>query len=179
PIFLFVILSLMKIREKIIQVIPQDLKYAIASGIGFFITFVGLKNAGIVREDADTFVQLGDLTEPMTALALFGLIVTIIMLALGINGAIFYGMVVTTLIGLIGELIRTVSSIVSHIPGVAPTFGVVLAHILVVFSLEMLAVIFTFLFVAFFDAAGALIALTNQAGIMKNGKIPNIEKALL
>jgi len=176
---LFVILSLMKIREKIIQVIPQDLKYAIASGIGFFITFVGLKNAGIVREDADTFVQLGDLTEPMTALALFGLIVTIIMLALGINGAIFYGMVVTTIIGMIGGLIHTPSAIVSHIPSVAPTFGVVLTHIHEVLSLEMLAVIFTFLFVAFFDTAGALIALTNQAGIMKNGKIPNIEKALL
>src|SRR5699024_12545721 len=87
--------------------------------------------------------------------------------------------VVTTIIGMIGGLIHTPSAIVSHIPSVAPTFGVVLTHIHEVLSLEMLAVIFTFLFVAFFDTAGALIALTNQAGIMKYGKIPNIEKTLL
>lgn len=176
---LFVLLSLMKIREKIINVIPQDLKHAIASGIGFFIAFIGLKNAGIIISDSATFITMGNLTSPMTALAMFGLIVTILMLVSGINGGIFYGMVITTIVGMIVGLIHTPTTIVGKIPSLEPTFGVVFNHLHEVFTPEMLAVIFTFLFVAFFDTAGSLIALTNQAGIMKDNKIPNVGKALL
>lgn len=176
---LFVLLSLMKIREKIINVIPQDLKHAIASGIGFFIAFIGLKNAGIIISDSATFITIGNLTSPMTALAMFGLIVTILMLVSGINGGIFYGMVITTIVGMIVGLIHTPTTIVGKIPSLEPTFGVVFNHLHEVFTPEMLAVIFTFLFVAFFDTAGSLIALTNQAGIMKDNKIPNVGKALL
>lgn len=176
---LFVLLSLMKIREKIINVIPQDLKHAIASGIGFFIAFIGLKNAGIIISDSDTFITIGNLTSPMTALAMFGLIVTILMLVSGINGGIFYGMVITTIVGMIVGLIHTPTTIVGKIPSLEPTFGVVFNHLHEVFTPEMLAVIFTFLFVAFFDTAGSLIALTSQAGIMKDNKIPNVGKALL
>ena len=95
---IFMILSLLKIREKIINVIPQDLKYAIASGIGFFIAFVGLKNAGIVVSNPDTFVSIGDLTSPGTGLAVVGFIITLMMLVIGINGGIFLGMVIKTII---------------------------------------------------------------------------------
>jgi len=77
---LFMILSLMKIREKIINAIPEDLKYAIASGIGFFIAFIGFKNAGIIISDAETFITIGNLTSPMAALAVIGLVITILML---------------------------------------------------------------------------------------------------
>ncbi|MFC0302459.1 NCS2 family permease [Virgibacillus soli] len=176
---IFVILSLMKIREKIINVIPQDLKYAIASGIGFFIAFIGLKNAGIIVPDDATFVTIGNLTSPMTALALIGLVMTILMLVRGINGGIFYAMVMTTALGMIIGLIDTPSAVVGKIPSLSPTFGVVLSHLHEIFSPQLLAVIFTFLFVAFFDTAGALIGLTSQAGIMKNNEIPNLGKALL
>jgi len=103
---IFTILSLMKIREKIINVIPEDLKYAIASGIGFFIAFIGLKNAGIVVGNADTFVTIGDLTSATTLLAIFGLMITVFMLVRGINGGIFYGMVITIIVGMIGGLIN-------------------------------------------------------------------------
>ncbi|MEN1967401.1 NCS2 family permease [Lentibacillus sp. N15] len=176
---IFMVLSLMKIREKIINVIPQDLKYAIASGIGFFIAFIGLKNAGIIVSNPDTFVSIGKLTSPTTALAVIGLVITIVMLVRGINGGIFYGMVITTIIGMIVGLINVPTSIVGKIPSMEPTFGVVFAHLPEIFTPDVIAVIFTFLFVAFFDTAGALIALTSQAGMMKNNTIPNIGRALL
>ncbi len=176
---IFMILSLMKIREKIINVIPENLKYAIASGIGFFIAFIGLKNAGMVVSNPDTFVTVGDLTSPMTLLAVFGLVITIFMLVRGINGAIFYGMVLTTIIGMVAGLIDVPSSIIGKIPSLEPTFGVVFFNLNEIFTLELLAVVFTFLIVAFFDTAGALIALASQAGFMKNNQIPNAGKALL
>lgn len=176
---IFMILSVMKIREKIINAIPQDLKYAIASGIGFFITFIGLKNAGIIIANPDTFVSIGDITSATTALAVVGLMITIIMLVRGINGGIFYGMVITTIIGMIFGLICVPSSIVGEIPSLEPTFGVVFSHVDEIFTPELIAVIFTFLFVAFFDTAGALIGLTSQAGMAKGNKIPKIGQALL
>ncbi len=176
---IFVILSLFKIREKIINVIPQDLKYAIAAGIGFFVAFVGLKNAGIVVSNEATFVSIGDLTSPLTALAVIGFVLTVLMLVRGIHGAIFYGMVITTIIGMILGLIDVPSSIVGNIPSLEPTFGVVFSNLDSILSPQLLAVIFTFLFVAFFDTAGALIAVASQAGLMKNNEIPNIGRALL
>lgn len=176
---IFMILSVMKVREKIIDAIPEDLKHAIASGIGFFIAFIGLKNAGIVASNPDTFVTIGDLTSPMTALAIFGLVISIYMLVKGINGAIFYGIAITTIVGMLFGLISVPTAIIGKIPSLEPTFGVVFSHLDQVFTPELLAVIFTFIFVAFFDTAGALIGLTSQAGIMKNNKIPNIGRALL
>lgn len=176
---IFMLLSLMKIREKIINAIPEDLKHAIASGIGFFIAFIGFKNAGIIVSNPDTFVSIGDLTSPTTALAVIGLLVTIFMLVRGMNGGIFYGMVITTIIGMLLGLIKWPSSIVGTIPSLKPTFGVVFMNLHEIFTPDVLAVIFTFLFVAFFDTAGALIALTSQAGIMKNNEIPKIGRALL
>ncbi|PAD69513.1 guanine permease [Bacillus sp. 7586-K] len=176
---IFMILSLLKIREKIINVIPQDLKYAIASGIGFFIAFVGLKNAGIVVSNPDTFVSIGDLTSPGTGLAVVGFIITLMMLVRGINGGIFYGMVITTIIGMIAGFIDVPSSIIGSVPSLEPTFGVVFSHLGDIFTPQVLTVIFTFLFVAFFDTAGALIAVASQAGIMKNNEIPNAGRALL
>ncbi len=176
---LFVLLSLLKIREKIINIIPADLKHAIASGIGFFIAFIGLKNAGIIISNEDTFVAIGNLASPMTVLAVIGLILTIYLLLRGVSGGIFYGMVVTTIIGMVVGLINTPNSVIGTIPSLEPTFGVVFTHLQDSFTPELLAVIFTFLFVAFFDTTGALIALTSQAGLMKGNKLPNAGRALL
>lgn len=176
---IFMILSLLKIREKIINIIPLNLKYAIASGIGFFITFIGLKNGGIIISNPDTFVSIGNLTSPTTLLAIIGLVITIVMLVRGVNGGIFYGMIITTVIGMIVGLISVPSKIIGSIPSLEPTFGVVFSHLDQIFTPELLAVIFTFLIVAFFDTAGALIALTSQAGMMKDNKVPDIGRALL
>lgn len=176
---IFMILSLFKIREKIINIIPADLKFAIAAGIGFFITFVGLKNGGLVVNNPDTFVAIGDLTSPSTLLAILGIILTIVMLVKGINGGIFYAMVITTIVGMLFGQIEVPASIIGSIPSLEPTFGVVFTHLDQVFTPEVFTVIFTFLIVAFFDTAGALIGLTSQAGMMKDNKIPNIGKGLL
>lgn len=176
---IFVILSLLKIREKIINVIPQDLKHAIAAGIGFFVAFVGLKNAGIIVSNEGTIVAIGDLTSPLTALAIIGFILSVIMMVRGIHAGIFFGMVITTIIGMLVGLIEIPSAIVGSIPSLEPTFGVVFLHLDEIFTPDVLAVIFTFLFVAFFDTAGALIAVASQAGLMKDNQIPNAGRALL
>lgn len=176
---LFVILSVLKIREKIINVIPQDLKYAIAGGIGFFVAFIGLKNAKIILGNEATFVSLGDFTSGPTALALFGFIITAVMLVRGVRGGIFYGMVISSIVGMIVGIINKPTGIIGSIPSLEPTFGVVFSELPNVFTPDLLVVIFTFLFVGFFDTAGTLIAVASQAGILKENKIPNAGSALL
>lgn len=176
---IFVILSLLKIREKIINVIPKDLKYAIAAGIGFFVAFIGLKNAGIIVASEGTIVSIGDLTSPLVALAILGFVLSVLMMVRGVHAGIFFGMVITTIVGMLVGLIEIPSSIVGSIPSLEPTFGVVFLHLDEIFTPELLAVIFTFLFVAFFDTAGALIAVASQAGLIKDNKIPNAGRALL
>lgn len=175
----FVILSLMKIREKIINVIPEDLKFAIAGGIGFFVAFIGLKNAGIVKANPDTIVSLGSFREGPVLLAVFGFIITVILLIKKVNGGIFYGMVISAIVGMLTGLVQVPHSIIGQIPSLSPTFGVVFTHLSDVFTPQMFAVIFTFLFVGFFDTAGALIAIAGQAGLTKNNQIPNVGPALL
>jgi AGZA family xanthine/uracil permease-like MFS transporter len=176
---LFVILSLLKIREKIINVIPKDLKHAIAAGIGFFIAFIGLKNAGLIIGNEATFVSIGDLKSTTTLLAVFCFVLTVVLIVRGVKGAIFYGMVISTIIGMLVGIIDKPTSVIGRIPSLEPTFGEVFLHLDQILTPQMLAVIFTFLFVAFFDTAGALIAIASQAGLMKNNEIPNAGKALL
>lgn len=176
---LFVILSLLKIREKIINVIPKDLKHAIGAGIGFFIAFIGLKNAGLIVGNEATFVSIGNLKSSGTLLAIFCFILTVILIVRGIKGAIFYGMAISAAVGMIFGIIDRPDKIIGAIPSMEPTFGEVFLHLDQIFTPEMIAVIFTFLFVAFFDTAGALIAIASQAGLMKNNEIPNAGKALL
>ncbi|MED1201747.1 NCS2 family permease [Heyndrickxia acidicola] len=176
---LFVILSLLKIREKIINMIPVDLKHAIAAGIGFFIAFIGLKNTGIIVSNKATFVSLGHLTSPQVMLAILSFILMIIMIVRNIKGGIFFGIVIATIVGMLTGQVHYPEHIIGAIPSLKPTFGEVFSHLNEVFTPKMLAVIFTFLFVAFFDTAGALIAIATQAGLVKNNEIPNIGKALL
>ncbi|UTR10459.1 NCS2 family permease [Evansella sp. LMS18] len=174
---IMIIITLLKIREKIINIIPADLKYATAAGIGFFIAFIGLRNAEIVVGSPATFVELGSLTGP-ALLAAAGFVITAVLMVRGVRGGIFYGMALTALIGVIVGLIDTPSAIVSGIPSMAPTFGVAIQELPNIFTLELLVVIFTFLFVDFFDTAGTLIAVSTQAGLIKNNKIPNAGRAL-
>lgn len=175
---LFLAITAFKIREKIIDMIPEDMKYAIAAGIGFFIAFIGLKNAGIIVSNPATFVAIGNLTQSTTLLTVFGFIISVIFIVRGYNGGIFYGMVVTTIVGMVAGVIDKPASIIGSIPSLSPTLGVAITNFQDVFNPNMLIVVFTFLFVSFFDASGTLIAVANQAGIMKNNKIPRVSKAL-
>ncbi|MCJ8009267.1 NCS2 family permease [Lederbergia wuyishanensis] len=177
---IFFILTLTKIRETIINAIPEQLKLAVASGIGLFIAFIGFQNAGIVKEaqPGTTIVALGDITAPTTLLAIFGLIVTAFFMIRRFRGAIFYGMIVTSVAGIIFGLIDLPSGVVAPIPSLEPTFGAMFSHIGEIFTPHMLVVIFTLLFVDFFDTAGTLLAVTRQAGLLVDGKLPRIGRAL-
>lgn len=178
---IFMVLTASGLREKIINVIPGNLKLAVGAGIGFFIAFLGFQNAGIIVGNEDTLVALGDLTSPLVLLAIFGIVVSVIFLSLNIKGGIFYGMILTSIAGIIFGLIQGPSGlgdIVGSVPSLAPTFGHAFTNFGDVFTLQMLVVILTFLFVDFFDTAGTLVAVARQAGLMKEDKLPRAGKAL-
>ncbi|MEW4286679.1 NCS2 family permease [Priestia koreensis] len=176
---IFILLSLSGLRETIINSIPYELKMAVGAGIGLFIAFVGLKGSGIIVADKSVLVGLGDLSNGNTLLAIFGIIITIILMVRKINGAVFIGMVITAVAGMIFGLINTPHQVVGAAPSLAPTFGVAIQHFGDIFTIKMLVVILTFLFVDFFDTAGTLVAVANQAGLMKDNKLPRAGKALL
>ncbi|APC50157.1 guanine permease [Virgibacillus halodenitrificans] len=178
---IFIILTLTGLREKIINAIPGNLKLAVGAGIGLFIAFLGFQNAGIIIGNDATLVGIGDLTSPTVLLAIFGIIISVILLTLGIKGGIFYGMVLTAVAGMVVGLIDPptgIGGIVGEVPSLAPTFGQAFLHFGDIFTIEMLVVILTFLFVDFFDTAGTLVAVATQAGLMKDNKLPRAGKAL-
>ncbi|HLQ84395.1 MAG TPA: NCS2 family permease [Pseudogracilibacillus sp.] len=179
-IFLFI--TVIGLREKIINTIPQNLKLAVGAGIGFFIAFIGFKNAGIIVADDATLITLGSLSDPLVLLAVFGLIVAVILLSKGIKGGIFYSMIATSIVGMIFGLVPKITGIndvVGAVPSIAPTFGQAFLNFGNIFTIEMLIVILTFLFVDFFDTAGTLVAVANQAGLMKDNKLPRASRALI
>lgn len=175
----FTIMSLFKVREIVIDAIPQDLKYAMAAGIGIFIAFIGLKGGGLVVANKSNLVGIGSLNVPSTWLTIFGVFLIAILMARKVPGAIFIGMVATTILGLATGLIKMPSSVISVAPSMKPTFGVAFSHLDILSDPQMWAVILIFFMVAFFDTAGTLIGLAQQAGIMKNGKMPRIGQALM
>ncbi len=178
---IFLIITVTGIREKIINTIPHNLKLAVGAGIGFFIAFIGFKNAGIIVPDDATLVTLGSLSDPLVLLSVFGLIVSVILLSKGIKGGIFYAMIITSIAGMIFGLVPTISGfgdVVGAVPSIAPTFGQAFINFGDIFTMQMLVVILTFLFVDFFDTAGTLVAVANQAGLMKDGKLPRAGRAL-
>lgn len=179
---IFVILSISGIREKIINAIPIELKYAVGSGIGLFIAFIGLKNAGIVVSNSATFLALGDLTTKTTLLAVFGIFVTVVLLTLGQKTGVFLGMLITAIVGMFINVVDVPTKIVSGFPDISPTFGAAFhafGNVQDLFSGQIFIVILTFLFVAFFDTAGTLVAVAQQAGLMKDNELPRVGKGLL
>ncbi|WP_145524114.1 NCS2 family permease [Virgibacillus sp. SK37] len=171
---LFLILTFTKLRETIISAIPNSLKYGITSGIGLFIAFVGLKNAGIISANEANVIGLGDLTNPMVILAIVGLFITLILYTLKVQGALFFGMVATGIIAFFtGQL---------HFEGVIETppspvfFDLDIAG---VFANGLYTVIIAFLLVTLFDTTGTMVGVAEQAGYMKNGKMKHAKEALL
>lgn len=178
---IFIVLTLTGLRERIINAIPANLKMAVGAGIGLFIAFIGFQSSGIIQANEATLVELGDLTSPSVLLAIFGIFASVILLSLGIKGGIFYGMILTAVAGMIVGLIDPPSGagdVVGSVPSIAPTFGQAILHFGDIFTIEMLVVILTFLFVDFFDTAGTLVAVSTQAGFMKDNKLPRAGRAL-
>ncbi|WP_305082798.1 NCS2 family permease [Nocardia australiensis] len=176
---IFFVLAITKVRERILDAIPMQMKLAVGAGIGMFVAFLGLKNAGIVVNSDATLVMLGDFTKGTTLLALFGLVVTIVFLVIGWHGAVLYGIVLTALVGVISGLVDLPDSVVEMPKGLEHTFGQAIIHLPDAFTGQMAVVILTMLFVDFFDCSGTLIGVANQAGLLdKDGKLPRAASAL-
>jgi AGZA family xanthine/uracil permease-like MFS transporter len=174
---IFFILTLTKIRETIINAIPFGLKMATGAGIGLFIAFIGFKNAGIIVINTETALpELGNLHQGEVLLSIFGLIITSILMVRKVSGGVFFGMLITAVVGMIFGLIDVPNKIVGSVPSIAPTFFQLdFSHI---FTTDMLVVIFTFLFVDFFDTAGTVMAVAAKAGLLKDNKLERAHRAL-
>ncbi|MGE7667370.1 NCS2 family permease [Ureibacillus composti] len=179
---IFIILSLTGVRETVINAIPVQLKHAVSAGIGLFITFVGLQGSGIIVNSDATLVTLGEFKGD-TLLAVFGLVITVILMVRKVNAAIFLGIVITAIVGMIFNLVQVPTAVVSGVPDFSSTFLVALDPILndpaSLFNIQFLIVVLTFLFVDFFDTAGTLMAVANQAGLVKDNKLPRAGRALM
>ncbi|HAX73016.1 MAG TPA: guanine permease [Firmicutes bacterium] len=177
---LFMLLSITGVRELIINSIPQTLKYAVGTGIGFFICFIGLQNAGIVVNNDSTLVGIGNFSDPNVLLAVIGLVITLILLVRKVPAAIFFGMVATAIIGLFMGVVELPQQLVAEIPSLKPTFGALFEALPSLFNKDMITVIFAFLFVDFFDTAGTLISVGSRAGLIdEKGHLIDGDKALL
>ena len=174
---IFILLSLFKIREIIINSIPDSIKQGVVAGIGAFLAFISLQTAGVIVNNDATLVGLGDMTTFSPAMAALGFIVIVGLSHKRIPGAVTIGILLVALISLITGNTQF-TGIISAPPPIAPTL--MQLDIAGAFDVGMISVIFAFLFVDLFDTAGTLIATTSQAGLIgKDGRIPNMGKALL
>lgn len=176
---LFLLLSISGLRKRVINAIPKNLKLAIGAGIGFFIAFIGLQNAGLIVDNPAVLVGLGDLGDPQVLLAVFGLVVTIALYVLKIRGAILYGIVTTSIVGMIFGLVGTPTGVVD-VPPTPYVFEFIKGFTEGVWDLQFFVVIFALLFIDFFDTAGTLVTVGNRAGLLnEEGELKDNGKALL
>ena len=184
---LFIILTLTKVRSWLLNAIPGTLKKAIGAGIGLFIAFIGMQNAGIIVNNDATLISLGKITEGTALLAMIGLFITAGLVMAKVRGGILWGILATTLIGLFikdpatGEAITKLNGFVSVPDSVGPIFCKF--EWSQVLSLDMLVVVFTFLFIDMFDTMGTIIGVHQGAGLVPEGNrrddIPDMEKMFL
>lgn len=175
--FLFVVLTLTKIRTLIVDAIPTTLKRAIGGGIGLFIAFIGLKNAGIIVENSATFVSIGKLTEGSALLGVIGIVITSVLTVKKVPGSLLLGILITAIIGIPMGLAHF-TGLVDVPPSVEPLFCKFEFHN--IFTIDMLVVVFTFLFIDMFDTMGTLVGVCTKAGMMRpDGKIPGLNKAFM
>lgn len=174
---IFILLTVTNLREKIVYVLPTTLKNAISAGIGLYIAFIGVKSAGIVVNNEATLVSLGDITSGPGLLGMIGIVLTSVLLIRKVKGAMLYGILLTTLIG-IPMGITKFDGIFSIPPSVKPIFcQFEWSQIL---SKDMLVIVFTFLFVDLFDTIGTVIGVTTRAGMVnKDGSIPRLKQAFM
>lgn len=177
---IFIVLTAFNIREMIVNAIPKNLKFAISAGIGLFIAFIGLKGAGVIVNNDATLVSLApDLSHSSVSIALIGIVVTGVLLALKVKGALLIGIFVSTVVG----IPMGVTKLPDHLLEL-PTWSKMEPIFFKfdfsnVFSKDMLIVLFTFLFVDMFDTVGTLVGVTSKAGMLtKDGKVPRVKSAL-
>ena len=175
---IFILLSAVKAREAIFNAIPMNLKNAVSVGIGLFIAFIGLANAGIV-EQGGAIVQLGNLKSPTALLAIIGLIITGILLVKKVRGALLIGIIITTIIGIPMKVTALPTSILSLPPSLKNVAFKFVGWDQIL-SKDMFVVMFTFLFVDIFDTVGTLVGVSSKADMLdKEGKLPRVSQALM
>src|SRR5680860_742928 len=176
---IFLLLTALNIRELIVNSIPLNLKHAISVGIGFFIAFIGLQSTGLIVDNPATLVSLGSMKNPSVLIGLTGVLVTGLLLARKVKGALLIGILTSTIIGLfVGvTVIPDDFQFVSLPPSIEPIFFKF--DFSRVLSFDMLIVIFTFLFVDMFDTVGTLVGVSSKADMLdKNGHVPRVKRAL-
>ena len=174
---IFLILTFFNVREAIIDSIPINIKHAISVGIGLFIAFIGLKNAGVIVSDKATYLALGNMADHAVWVALFGVIIIGVLYAKKVKGAILIGIIASAVIGIPLGVTSFANGFVSAPPSIEPIFFKL--DFTQVFSLDMLLVLFTFLFVDMFDTVGTLVGVASKADMLdENGKLPGVKKAL-
>ena len=173
----FILLTITGLRQKIVDSMPLILRRAISPGIGLFIAFIGLKNAGIVNNSESTLVTLGNLHDPAVLLGCFGILLTAVLLVRQITGALLIGIIVTALIG-IPFGVTQFSGIVDLPPSLAPVF--MQFEWSSILSIDMVICVLTFLFIDMFDTIGTLIGVSNRAGMVdEQGNVYRLKQAFM
>lgn len=174
---IFILLTVTNIREAIVNSIPANLKKAIGAGIGLYIAFIGLRNAGIIVRDPDTYISLGELSSNNSILTIIGFFITGVLVILKVRGGLLIGIIATTLIG-IPMGVTEYKGIISDTPSIAPIFcQFEWTH---VFTLDMLIVVLTFLFIDIFDTIGTVIGVSVRANMVDNdGRVDGVSKTLM
>ena len=174
---IFILLTITGLRQKIVDCMPLLLRRSISPGIGLFIAFIGLKNAGIVTSNASTLVSLGNLHDPAVLLACFGILLSAVLLVRNVTGALLIGILVTTVVGIpLG--VTHFTSVMSVPPSIAPVFCQF--EWSSIMSVDMVVCVLTFLFIDMFDTIGTLIGVSNRAGMVdEDGNIPHLKNAFM
>ncbi len=174
---IFILLTITNLRQQLVNVIPDSLKHAISVGIGLFIAFIGLHNAGVIVKNEATLVSLGEPSAPSVILTFLGVIITAVLMIRKVRGAMLIGIIATTLIGIpLG--VTKFNGIFSTPPSMAPIFCKLEWHN--IFTTDMLTIIFALLFIDLFDTIGTIIGVTSRAGMVdKNGNIPRLKQAFM
>ncbi|MEG0773728.1 NCS2 family permease [Clostridium sp.] len=177
---IFILLTIFNVREAIVNAIPNNIKKAISVGIGLFIAFIGLENSKIIlHPESGTILALGDITSGVALLAIVGILITGLLLAKNVKGALLIGIVITTIIGIpMGITQLPQGNIFSLPPSLEPImFKFEFKHI---FTVDMFIALFTLLFMDIFDTIGTLVGVATKANMLdENGRVPRVEKALL
>ncbi len=188
---IFIILTLTKVRQWIVDAIPLNLRHAIGAGIGLFIAFIGLKNGGIIVDNDATLVGLGDICHGSALLAIIGIVITGVLLILKVPGNILIGIIATALLGMLpiwqitgadGTVTHSALTVFDRVVDVPPSVAPIFCQFQwsEVLSLDMLVVLFTFLFIDMFDTMGTVIGVSQKAGMVdEKGNIDGINKVFM
>lgn len=174
---LFILLTVTNVRKLIVDAIPVTMKRAIGAGIGLYIAFIGLKSAGIIVNSEATSVALGSFSEPAVILSIIGFLITSVLVILNVKGGMLLGIIATTLIG-IPMGVTNFNGVMSTPPSIAPIFcKFEWSQIL---SWDMVAIVFTFLFIDMFDTIGTVVGVSVKSGMVdKDGNVDGINKVLM